>query len=869
MNDRKTSDLNAQALEKLIGPSALLQSLPIGVCCCDRDGIIRFFNRRAVELWGFEPQAGEPGALFNDTFALFLPDGTPLARDQWPLHVVMHTHRPVRGARVVVQRADGSRIEVTVDIEPLFDEGGSFAGAVNCFQIVAEAQQSSQRSGQSRHDQDGFFDNGAVALHVVDRDGTILRANKAELDLLGYDESEYVGRKITDFHADQDAAEEVLQRLMGGEKLHRYPARLVAKDGSVRHVLITSSGLPSNGFYPQYLTVDVTDARLAEAQARDGEQRFYDLLAALPVPVYTTDAEGTLTFCNKAAAELAGRTPELGKDRCLFDKVFATDEAPLSPEDLPAARTIRTGKPLDGVELIARRLDGNSVRGVVYTMPLFGMGHLTGTVNIVVDITERHKAQVESAHLAAIVSSSSDAIISKTPDGIIRSWNEAARQIFGWEANEIVGQHVTTIIPRELHHQEAEILGRLHKGERIAHFETERITKDGRRIDISLTVSPIYDSSGRIVGASKVARDISERKRAERLQRLLISELNHRVKNTLATVQSIASQTVYLTGSPAEFAESFSGRIQALALAHDLLTRNSWQGTEVLPLVRGQLLLNDGEDDRITFSGPSLALDPQPALHLALVLHELGTNARKYGSLSVPEGKLSVTWSVRDGDPQMLDVEWREAGGPAVEKPKRRGFGTTLIAKSLAAHGGEATIHYQPEGVRCNISLPISRHAKVDLGGAVEATTSAHTQRRGMPRSIHGKRILIVEDEPLIAMDIAATLSEAGCVVIGPAMNFQSANRLIAKAAFDAALLDANLGGYPVEKLAASLTAKGIPFAFLTGYEREALPEEFRHAPLINKPFTRWDAIEIIDKLTSEKNTVIGEGTVIPLRQAL
>src|SRR3546814_9398265 len=145
------------------------------------------------------------------------------------------------------------------------------------------------------------------------------------------------------------------------------------------------------------------------------------------------------------------------------------------------------------------------------------------------------------------------------------------------------------------------------------------------------------------LGASQVGRDIRERKRAEELQQLLIGELNHRIKNTLATVQSIANQMARTHVRPKDFAVSFAGRIGSLAQAHGLLTQSSWQSADIMPLVRDQILLGGDEDDRISCSGPSVALEPQAALHLALVLHELGTNARKYGALSVPGGRLAVS----------------------------------------------------------------------------------------------------------------------------------------------------------------------------------------------------------------------------------
>ena len=187
-----------------------------------------------------------------------------------------------------------------------------------------------------------------------------------------------------------------------------------------------------------------------------------------------------------------------------------------------------------------------------------------------------------------------------------------------------------------------------------------RVGKNGRRIDISLTVSPLRDRFGNLIGASKVARDVTERKQAESLQRMLVEELNHRVKNTLATVQAIASQSLLHAKQPADFVASFSGRVQALAKAHMLLTQARMQGTELMDLIPEQVLLGGADDMRVSCSGPMLMLDPQTTLHLALVLHELATNARKYGALSVPQGRLAVTWEIRTNAEQMLQLTWKE-----------------------------------------------------------------------------------------------------------------------------------------------------------------------------------------------------------------
>ena len=261
----------------------------------------------------------------------------------------------------------------------------------------------------------------------------------------------------------------------------------------------------------------------------------------------------------------------------------------------------RSGVAVRGAEAIAERPDGTRVRFQPHPTPLFdASGRLVGGLNMLVDLTERHQAEVQSALIASIVASSEDAIISKTLEGRITSWNAGATRIFGYEADEMIGQSIKRLIPPELHAEEDRILAQVKRGDRLEHYDTIRTAKDGRRIDISLTVSPVRDKSGNIVGASKVGRDVTERKHVEKLHLLLLAELSHRVKNTLATVQAIANQTVRQARSPGEFAASFSGRLQALARTHTLLTDNTWQGADALPLIREQVLLGE-VDDRADF----------------------------------------------------------------------------------------------------------------------------------------------------------------------------------------------------------------------------------------------------------------------------
>ena len=240
---------------------------------------------------------------------------------------------------------------------------------------------------------------------------------------------------------------------------------------------------------------------------------------------------------------------------------------------------------------------------------------------------------------------------------------------------------------------------------------------DGTEFPIEASISQT------IVGGEKlftsILRDITERKRAEDTQRLLLAELDHRVKNTLANVQAIAMQTLSATADPASFVESFNGRIRALGRAHTLLTRSSWQGADLATLIKDQLTVDVGDvDNRVSLIGPQVQLEPQTALHLGLVLHELGTNARKHGALSQPRGNLATVWSIAtDGDLPELRLRWVESNGPLVVAPAKRGFGSILIERSLQhALGGDATLEFAPSGVICEIRLPLAKREKGAYG---------------------------------------------------------------------------------------------------------------------------------------------------------
>ena len=238
-------------------------------------------------------------------------------------------------------------------------------------------------------------------------------------------------------------------------------------------------------------------------------------------------------------------------------------------------------------------------------------------------------------------------------------------------------------------------------------FELEHrvIRVDGTVGWVNSRAIPVLDAGGEIVEWFGAARDITERKRADETQQLLLRELNHRVNNTLATVQAIARQTLRTTKDPAEFAMRFSGRVHSLARVHALLTETSWLGADLRQLIRDQLLQGAVEESRLSAQGPTVRFDAQTTVHVALMLHELGTNCVKYGSLTKEQGRVAIRWSVAG---ETLHLEWVERDGPAVQAPTHRGFGTSLIEQIARGSGGAAEIIFAPDGVIWKISLRLS-----------------------------------------------------------------------------------------------------------------------------------------------------------------
>ncbi|BAK65720.1 putative signaling protein [Sphingobium sp. SYK-6] len=319
---------------------------------------------------------------------------------------------------------------------------------------------------------------------------------------------------------------------------------------------------------------------------------------------------------------------------------------------------------------------------------------------------QKHEADHAARHLAALVDGSNDAIISKTLDGIITSWNAGATGLFGYTARETIGKPILMLIPEDRRTEEDEILAAIRAGKRVSSYETVRRRKDGQLLDLSLTISPVKDNDGRIVGASKIARDISERRRHAEAQALLLAEMNHRVKNAYALTSSLLLLSARTTKDADTLAKMVADRLAALARAHSLTLPSAASGEgdkrpdSLQSVLAATLAPFEGSTDagvpRLVISGDDAPVPDRLVTSLALLFHELATNATKYGSLSVPGGRVEL--SVR-GSEQETEISWLELGGPATSMPAEKGFGSRLL--DLAARElGAIERRWEVDGLR-------------------------------------------------------------------------------------------------------------------------------------------------------------------------
>jgi PAS domain S-box-containing protein len=462
-----------------------------------------------------------------------------------------------------------------------------------------------------------------------------------------------------------------------------------------------------------------------------------ELLELLPIATSVCDAAGRIVQYNRRAVELWGRTPQPGETHDQFtarSKFFDAEGQELPYSKL--AEVLKTGKAIRDQEVVVRRPDGERIAVLLNIDPLVSaQGKLVGAITCMQDVTER-KCAIEALDRSrqdlrqqeerwnATYEHAAIGIVETDTEGRFLRVNEAICSITGLNRDELLGLRLFARTHPDDREMDEELYRRQVAGDiGVYSLEKRFMRKDGRLIWVSVRSSTVRDAAGRFLYGVRVVQDVTERKEAEERQKLLIDELNHRVKNTLATVQSLATQTARGTDLPEAFHKAFEGRLIALSQAHDQLTRRHWKSADLRDIVVAAATpYLSHSHDQMLIEGEGITLLPRVALTLSLVMHELTTNAAKYGALSVPAGRIEVRWRIlrRPSQSPQLWIEWREQGGPAVTAPAKLGFGSRFIEGSVAAElQGTARLEFDPAGLCCTMQVPLeSAMLEIGIDGA-------------------------------------------------------------------------------------------------------------------------------------------------------
>jgi PAS domain S-box-containing protein len=568
----------------------------------------------------------------------------------------------------------------------------------------ARAQEARHRNEQHWR---SVFDRAGMGLVAMDRNYVIASANPAFAAICGHSIDDLIGRSCLDLtHPDDtqknDIARDELARTGNPVSFEK---RYVTKTG--RHVW--ARFMLSNGERGQLLAVveDIDARKRAEERVRQSANQVALVMNAAPVPIAYVDKNLRYKLVNKAYAKRFDLTPEecIGRHTTEVAGADAMGPFKLHIDAALAGQSVE-------FEVEAQYAQGMRVMHGHYEPEFDARGEVAGFVAVVFDVTERRLTEErlrESEQRFRLIAENAPVMLWKGDDtGKCTYLNKSLRDFWGTTSEQMTNFDWTSTVHPDDRPALFAPFENAMKNHTAFSVEARYRRSDGVYRLLSTQARPRFGPHGEFVGMIGINVDITERKHAEEQRTLLINELNHRVKNTLATVQSLASQTLRNTERSADARQMFEARLLALSRAHDILTRQSWQGASLREVVGRALDPFQTTEGRISIDGPDVRLSPKQALALSMALHELATNAAKYGALSNDSGRVEVAWRVVLEGAGELQLTWAESGGPPVVPPTRTGFGSRLIQRSLAHDlGGATSIEYRPQGVISVIKTPL------------------------------------------------------------------------------------------------------------------------------------------------------------------
>ena len=590
-------------------------------------------------------------------------------------------------------------------------------------QAEQQVRGSEERFRETTRRLDAILNNTEMAIFLMDDRQQCVFANAAAEELTGYSFAQMQGRPLHDVvhHKYPDGRHYPIEECpidrafperarMGGEEL------FVAPDGSFYPVAFTASPMLDDAGQPVGTVIEarnIAQERARDAAMRESEERFRNIADHTPVMLWVTDETGYCTYLNKSWYEFTGQQPGEGEGFGWLNAVHP-DDRPMAERAFLQANEQQADYEVD---FRLRRKDGEYRWCIDAAKPRFdSAGRHMGYVGSVIDNDERREAiekvRASEEMLRSVIEQMPVGIaVAEIPSGKIVQFNQTLEDML---RHPILWEDASTYdryggideegkpLPANAYPLARAVLF----GETVVGDEMRYRRGDGHVIDLLGHAAPIVGSDGKAKIAVVTLQDITDRKKGEQHQRLLIDELSHRAKNLLAIIQSVAQQSFKNGHSPAAMLASFEGRLGALAAAHGILTQQRWESAPLRQVICDTILAVKPDDDRLRLEGPDVMVAPKTSVSIAMAIHELATNAVKYGSFSNDDGQVSVTWRVESG---RLTLEWRERGGPPVQPPGRRGFGSRMIERGLAAElGGQVKIDFDPEGVVCRVDAPFN-----------------------------------------------------------------------------------------------------------------------------------------------------------------
>jgi PAS domain S-box-containing protein len=779
-------------------------------------------------------------------------------------------------AEVIASREQSSRLETEyriirpdrsvrtiVSISDIFPRPDGEAGRmVGVLQDITSRRRADERVRESEERFRNLADNAPVMMWVTDPDGRCTYLNKRwyEFTDLTEGESEAFGWLNPTHPNDREQVQEAFRAADVERRPFRAEYRLRRRDGVYRWVIDAATPrLGPEGVYLGYVgsVIDIEERRESEERLRLSEGRFRAAIDAIEGVLWTNDASGRMVGSQPGWERLTGQKQSDYEGYGWSSAIHPEDAQPTIDAWQAAVAERRTFM----FEHRVRRHDGAWRLYAATAIPVFGAdGKILEWVGVHTDISDARAAEERLRASEAFAREERDRaqsylqvaevmLLVLNERGTIQTINRKGAEILGYDdPAPLIGRDwfelaVPAARRAEIRSEFARLISRNGTANS---FENTIRRNDGAERLIAWRNTVLQDSQGRAIGTLSSGEDVTDQREAQARERLLVQEVDHRAKNLLAVVQSVVQLT--RGENIAEFKEAIAGRIQSLARTHGLLAAARWEGADLRQLVLDELApYSRGDETRVRITGPALHLKPAAAQALALIVHELATNAAKYGALASPNGRVEIGWRTAD---ERVRLDWSESGGPVVARPERRGFGSIVLQTSVERQlRGKVALDWKPEGLVCTLDLP---GAEV-LARAIRPLPNKGpipADRELIGRPISGRRLLVLEDEALIAAQIEDVLSGAGYEVVGPAARVSEAFDRIYSDQPDAALLDINVAGersFPVAEL---LRSKNVPFALCTGYGEAAIvPENLRGAPLIAKPFNTDELLRVIGTL--------------------